>query len=130
MVKGMGARRQEGFTLVELLVVLAIIALLLSITLPRYYHVIDSAKETVLIENLRTTREAIDKFYGDTGRYPDSLEEMVEKKYLRSLPFDPVADSSTAWILVAPDEQFAGHVYDLHSRAEGTARDGRGFGDL
>lgn len=126
----MSRRRQVGFTLVELLVVMAIVGLLLSLALPRYYHAIDSSKETVLIENLRVAREAIDKFYGDSGRYPDSLEEMVEKRYLRSVPFDPVADSSSAWILVPPDEHFAGHVYDLHSGAEGTARDGRAFGDL
>jgi len=121
---------QDGFTLVELLVVLAIIALLLSITLPRYYHVIDSSKETVLAENLRVTRDAIDKFYGDTGRYPDSLDEMVEKRYLRAVPFDPVADSSTVWIIVPPDEQFAGHIYDIRSGAQGTARDGRAYGDM
>lgn len=126
----MRKKGQGGFTLVELLVVLAIIGLLLSITLPRYYHVIDSSKETVLAETLRVTRDAIDKFYGDTGRYPDSLDEMVEKKYLRAVPFDPVADSNSAWILIPPDEHYAGQIYDLKSGAQGAARDGRAFGDL
>lgn len=95
-------RQTRGFTLVELLVVLAIVALLLTLAVPRYFHSIDQARETILIDNLATVRSTIDKFYGDTGRYPDSLEELVEKKYLRTLPFDPVANSSTAWVLIPP----------------------------
>jgi len=120
---------QAGFTLVELLVVLAILGLLLGLALPRYFHAIDSSKETVLAENLRITREAIDKFYGDTGRYPDSLDELVDKRYLRAVPFDPIAGSSTAWIIVAPQEGIAGTVYDLHSGAEGAGQDGRPFAE-
>lgn len=122
-------KAEAGFTLVELLVVLAIMTLLLGLALPRYFHVIDSSKETVLAENLRITREAIDKFYGDTGRYPDSLDELVEKRYLRAVPFDPVADSAVAWIIAPPQEGIAGNVYDLHSGAEGSGRDGRPFGE-
>ena len=122
-------RREAGFTLVELLVVLAIMGLLLGLCLPRYFHVIDSSKETVLAENLRITREAIDKFYGDTGRYPDTLDELVDKRYLRAVPFDPVADSAEAWIIVPPQEGIAGNIYDIHSGAEGSGRDGRPFAD-
>jgi len=122
-------RRQAGFTLVELLVVLAILGLLLGLALPRYFHAIDSSKETVLAENLRITREAIDKFYGDTGRYPDSLDELVDKRYLRAVPFDPITGTSTAWIIVAPQEGIAGNVYDLHSGAEGAGQDGRRYVD-
>ncbi len=122
-------RGEAGFTLVELLVVLAIMTLLLGLALPRYFHVIDSSKETVLAENLRITREAIDKFYGDTGRYPDSLDELVEKRYLRAVPFDPVADSAAAWIIDPPQDGIAGNVYDLHSGAEGSGRDGRPFAE-
>lgn len=122
-------RREGGFTLIELLVVLAIMGLLLGLALPRYFHVIDSSKETVLAENLRITRDAIDKFYGDTGRYPDTLDELVEKRYLRAVPYDPVAESATAWIIDPPQEGFAGNVYDLHSGAEGSGRDGRPFSE-
>lgn len=126
-----GTRRlQKAFTLIELLVVLAIVALMLTLALPRYFQSIDSAKETILIDNLRTTRETIDKYYGDTGTYPQSLEQLVEKKYLRALPVDPVLDSSQNWIIVAPDNGAAGSVFDLHSAAPGISRNGRPFGEL
>ena len=85
-----------GFTLIELIVVMAIVALLATLALPRYFHSVDHSKETVLRENLRIVRETIDKFYGDTGRYPDSLEELVERKYLRTLPVDPSRRRLTA----------------------------------
>ncbi|MBY0572795.1 MAG: type II secretion system GspH family protein [Undibacterium sp.] len=119
-----------GFTLIELLVVLAIVALLTTITLPRYFQSIDKGKEAVLAENLRITRECIDKFVGDTGRYPESLEELVEKKYLKQVPIDPITESATTWLLVAPDEGKAGMVFDLHSGAPGNKSDGTPFSAL
>jgi general secretion pathway protein G len=122
--------RAAGFTLIELLVVLAIIGLLLSVTVPRYFHVIDASKEKILVENLRITRDAIDKFYGDRGRYPDSIDELVEKKYLRALPFDPLTESDASWVVVPPDGDLVGNVYDIKSGAAGTDHDGRAFGDL
>lgn len=130
MVTSMKGRvRARGFTLIELLVVLAVIALLLTLALPRYFHSIDASKEKVLSENLLVTRDAIDKFYGDLGRYPDSLDELVDKHYLRSLPYDPITESNTTWHIVPPEEQFPGNVYDIKSGAPGTDRDGRPFED-
>lgn len=126
----MSKRRSAGFTLIELLVVLAIIGLLLSVTVPRYFHVIDASKEKILVENLRVSRDAIDKFYGDTGRYPDNLDELVDRKYLRALPYDPLTESSTSWVIVAPDDQFTGNVYDIKSAASGEDNEGRAYGDL
>jgi len=121
--------RNGGFTLIELLVVLAIVALLMSIALPRYFQHIDASKEVVLRENLQTTRDAIDKFYGDQGRYPDGLDELVSRKYLRALPIDPVTGSNSTWKLAAPDDGSKGNVYDLKSGAEGAAKDGVPFSE-
>jgi general secretion pathway protein G len=86
----------RGFTLIELLVVLAIIAVMLTLAVPRYFSQLQTAKEVVLRDNLKTMRDVIDKFYGDTGRYPDSLDELVDKHYLRTLPADPVATPSSS----------------------------------
>lgn len=116
-----------GFTLIELLVVLAIVALLATLTLPRYFQSIDTAKEKILAENLRTTRETIDKFMGDTGRYPDSLEELVERKYLKSLPVDPITESTKTWVITPPDESVKGKVFDIYSGAQGTSHEGKPF---
>ncbi len=121
---------RRAFTLIELLVVLAIVALLLTLAVPRYFQSIDASKETILQENLRATRETIDKFYGDTGRYPDSLDELVEKKYLRALPFDPVTDSNATWTIVPPDDAGKGNIYSIKSGAPGNSRNGQAFADL
>ena len=96
--------RRRGFTLIELLVVLGIIALLLTLAVPRFFPSIDKSRETILAENLRNTREIIGQYYSDTGRYPDSLEQLVEKKYLRGLPVDPLTESTTTWTVVAPED--------------------------
>ena len=120
----------RAFTLIELIVVLAIVSLLLTLALPRYFQSIEASKETVLKENLRTVRETIDKFYGDTGRYPESLEELVERKYLRSIPSDPVTETRDSWIMVAPEGDAKGRVYDIRSSATGNTVDGKPFAEL
>jgi general secretion pathway protein G len=120
---------RTGFTLIELLVVLAIVALLLTLAVPRFFPSIDSAKDTILRDNLRNTRAVIDQFYADTGRYPDSLEQLVEKKYLRALPVDPVADSNTAWILVPPEDTTKGALYSIRSGAPGNDRTGKPYAE-
>ncbi|WP_291990389.1 prepilin-type N-terminal cleavage/methylation domain-containing protein [Candidatus Accumulibacter sp. ACC007] len=123
--------RGQGFTLIELLVVLSIIALLLTLAVPRYFNSIDVSKEAVLRENLHLVRETIDKFYADKGRYPDSLDELVSEKYLRSLPHDPITGSARTWLLIAPDSVgVEGRVYDLKSGAAGATRDGQPFAEL
>ena len=114
-----------GFTLIELLVVLAIISLMLTLAAPRYFHSLDVSKETILMENLRTVRETLDKFYGDNGRYPDSLDELVERHYLRNLPFDPMTEGFDTWVFIPPGNGKAGKIYDLKSGADGVAQDGR-----
>ena len=124
------SHQSHGFTLIELLVVLGIIALLMTIAVPRYLQSIDTAKETILADNLQITRETIDKFYGDRGRYPDSLDELVEKKYLRALPIDPITESAQTWVLVPPNEGVKGNVFSIKSGAEGKNRAGIAFADL
>ncbi|MCG2578639.1 prepilin-type N-terminal cleavage/methylation domain-containing protein [Dechloromonas sp. XY25] len=117
-------RRRAGFTLIELLVSMAIVALLLALAVPRYFGRVEQAKETVLRENLHQMRDAIDKFYGDNGRYPASLQELVARKYLRRIPPDPLTDSNTGWVIVAPTGTQQGGVFDIRSGAPGKARDG------
>lgn len=123
-------RRKSGFTLIELLVVLAIVALLLSLALPRYVQSINTAKDAVLEENLHLVRQTIDKFFADTGQYPQSLQELVEKKYLRALPVDPITERTDTWILQAPTPEHKGNVYSINSGAPGTTRDGKLYADL
>lgn len=117
----------KGFTLIELLVVLAIVGLLLSLASPKYFRSVDASKEVVLAENLRITREAIDHFYADRRRYPDSLDELVVRRYLRALPVDPLTDSATTWTLVAAPQGSEGRIADLRSRAAGVGRNGRPY---
>jgi general secretion pathway protein G len=121
--------RRRGFTLIELLVVLGIIALLLTLAVPRFFPSIDKTRETILADNLRNTREVIGQYYSDTGRYPDSLDQLVEKKYLRNLPLDPITENSGTWILVPPEDGAVGGVYDIRSGAPGIDRSGKPYAD-
>jgi general secretion pathway protein G len=118
---------KRGFTLIELLVALTIIALLLSIAVPRFFGSLGRAEESVLKENLYALRDAIDKHLADTGRYPASLDDLVAKKYLRSVPADPVTQSSATWIVIAPVDPQLGAVYDVKSGAQGAGRDGKPY---
>jgi general secretion pathway protein G len=120
-------RTGRGFTLVELLVVLAVIALLISIAVPNYVARAARAEDAVLRENLRLMREALDKHFADAGRYPDSLQDLVAKRYLRSLPADPVTRSSSTWVVVPPPDPNLGGVFDLKSGAPGNGSDGTAY---
>jgi general secretion pathway protein G len=113
------AGRLRGFTLIELIIVMAIVSLLLTLAAPRYFRSIDRSKETVLKANLSSTRDALDKFHADTGRYPNDLAELVERKYLRTLPWDPIEESADGWTIVAPQGGEAGGVYNIFSSAQG-----------
>ena len=120
---------RPGFTLIELLVVMAIIATLLTLAVPRYFGSIEKSKEAVLRENLNQMRDALQKYYGDKGKYPDALEALAAEKYLRKVPVDPVTESSTTWVVVAPDDPKKGAVFDVRSGAPGQASDGTSYGD-
>ena len=119
----------QGFTLIELIVVMAIVALLITIAAPRYMRSLEKSKEAVLKEDLWVMRDALDKYYGDLGKYPNSLDELVEQKYLRTVPVDPVTDSSATWQVVPPADPELGAVYNVKSGASGTSTIGTSYSD-
>jgi general secretion pathway protein G len=122
------SRPELGFTLMELMVVMAIIASLMTLALPRYFHSVERSREAVLRHDLAAMRDAIDKFLADRSRYPATLEELAEKRYLRKLPVDPVTESATTWVVVPPPEEDGREgVYDIKSGATGTSLDGEPY---
>lgn len=117
-------RAYRGFTLIELSVVLAVIALLLLLVTPRYFGALDRSKDKVLAHNLLQVRAAIDQYHADRGRYPESLEELVRERYLRAMPVNPVTEAPD-WVLLPPPPGEMGSVFDLRAPQEGDP----GFGD-
>lgn len=115
---------RHGFTLIELLVVMSIIATLLTLAMPRYFHSLGKSKEAVLRENLHQVRDAIDKFYGDHDQYPQELNELVSQKYLRSMPEDPLTESTNTWVIVVHSNSDMTGVYDIKSGAAGSGSNG------
>ena len=127
-----GIRPRGGFTLIELMVVLALIAMLVTIALPRYLASVERSKEAVLKSSLRTMRDAIDRYYADNERYPDTLEALASHRYLRDVPVDPETGSARTWVLVTPppDAKAREGVYDVRSGALGSCRDGTPYAQL
>lgn len=124
----MRSRGNCGFTLVELLLVLFVVALLASLVAPVVTGTIQRARESSLKEDLYQMRKALDDFYTDNGRYPESLKQLVEKRYLRKIPVDPITDSATTWIEVKGEGKDTG-VMDVRSGAEEKAADGVPYRD-
>ena len=127
-------RRDAGFTLIEILIVITLIFVLAGMALIQYQNSVRSAKEAVLKENLFRLRDAIDQFYADKNKYPASLDELVTEKYIRLVPPDPFTQSAESWqtVMSEPDPlnpTAQPGVYDVKSGAEGSALDGTKYSD-
>ncbi len=113
----MRTQRARGFTLIELLVVMAIVALLLSIAAPRYFAHLDRARDNSLKQTLTVMRDAIDKYAADTGHFPETLDDLVDKRYLRAVPEDPITERSDTWVVEPPPDTELDGIYDVRSGA-------------
>lgn len=119
-----GKALQAAFTLIELLVVMLIIGTLLSLAVPRYFHTLERARETVLKHDLSVLREAIDKHYADLNEYPETLAVLVEKRYVREVPIDPFTKLTDTWTLIPSEDPDHEGIRDIHSGSENMAMDG------
>ena len=128
MRSGRHSKFSVGFTLIELLVVLSIIAMLLTIATPRYFASVDRAKESTLRQDLKILREGIDKFYSDNRYYPQSLQQLVERKYVDKIPVDPITEKSNTWQQLQAQLPLDG-IENVHSGAAGVAKDGTRYAD-
>ena len=139
-VTGKGRLRgRRGFTLVELIIVIALLGILATIVIPNMRQTPLRAREAVLKTDLHTFRDVIDQFFADRGYYPEDLEELVSKGYLRTIPKDPITNSSTSWVLIYADEagqedtdltgQGRSGIYDVRSGAAGVGQNGTSYYD-
>lgn len=128
------ARRDGGWTLIEMLVVLSLIMILSSLALTQYRNSILSAKEAALRSDLFLMRDAIDQFYADKGKYPESLDALVSEHYLRAIPKDPVTNATDTWQTINADAEpgqaaASPGIFEVKSGSSDIALDGSRYAD-
>ncbi len=127
-------KHARGFTLIEVLIVITLIIVLASIGMASYTNSVQRTREAVLKEDLFRMRDAIDQYYADKNKYPQTLQDLVTDKYLREIPKDPITDSAETWVTVPAEADPANPagepgIYDVKSGSEATAMDGTRYAD-
>ena len=120
--------RKSGFTLIELMIVMTLVGILAAIAQPQFHQYTIRTREAVLKENLFTMRDVIDQYYGDKGKYPDNLQELVDNRYIRKVPEDPFTKSAETWVTVPPDAGEGG-IFDVHSGSDLIALNGTPYNE-
>jgi general secretion pathway protein G len=123
---------ESGFTLFELMIVMAIIAILASVAIPSYINAVRHGREAALRQDLWVMRQAIDSYTVDKEKAPQSLDDLVQSGYLKAIPVDPMTGSSDTWMPDTSDtlmdiDQTAGGINNVHSAAQGLATDGSSY---
>jgi general secretion pathway protein G len=131
-IRSKSGRKTAGFTMIELMIVIAIIAILASIAVGNYQHSVWRAREAVLRDDLFTMRSSIDQYTLDKQKAPQSLEDLVTAGYIKSIPKDPITNSTDTWVTDQEDtmmsiDQTAPGIVDVHSGANSTATDGTSY---
>jgi len=122
-------RRQSGFTLIEMMIVMAIISIMVAIAIPIYQKALTRTKESLLKNNLFTMRTVIDEYTFDKKKAPQSLQDLVSEGYLRAVPIDPITGSDQSWITVMEDaltqvDQTQAGIWDVHSGSDQKSLEG------
>ena len=122
-------RNHQGYTLIEMMIVVSIISILATMALPSFQKSLVRAKETNLRRTLFIMRDTIDQYYADHGRYPGSLQDLETEKYIRQIPMDPFTGNSDSWITIPPEGFAEGNVYDVHSGSNKVGLDGTPYNE-
>jgi general secretion pathway protein G len=127
-------RSSRGFTMIEVLIVVVLVIVLAAVAMPTYRNSVHRAREAVLREDLYRMRDAIDQYYADKNKYPQSLQDLVSDKYLREIPKDPITDSADTWVTIPAEPDPTNPtaelgVYDVKSGSEATSMEGTKYSD-